>query len=50
MFYCSVMIRIPSAGGYDKLVYSALPVCGFTEGVNIKQQGSFSLVGFSCFK
>ncbi|XP_047130742.1 synaptic vesicle membrane protein VAT-1 homolog [Hydra vulgaris] len=32
------MIRIPSAGGYEKLVYTTLPECGYTKGVNIEQQ------------
>lgn len=33
------MIKIPAAGGYDQLVYTDLPECGYTEGANIKLDG-----------
>ena len=33
------MISIPQAGGYDKLVYSDLPECGYTTGANVTKEG-----------
>ena len=33
------MISIKAPGGYEKLEYTALPECGFTEGANMKMEG-----------
>ena len=33
------MIKILSAGGYNQLVYTDLPECGYTEGANISKEG-----------
>jgi len=33
------MIKISAAGGYDQLIYSDLPECGYTQGANVTNEG-----------